>query len=260
MNRCTARRPVGARPGSSRRPAGVRPGAVRCTVFVLRRPRILYSMPPWGGRTGNFVHQTDPGRQAPDVVHSSRDPWGAPEAAAGYSCGTLDHRKAPVNFFFTRIGRKNRAEPASPHGTPRVQSRAFYGLTVRWKRRENREQPAQHRGAPRRPYGWWKMSRCPWEPRGSRPGTVRNWPKFLFLLALRAPEWICDLGLRSINTQMTCLWSAKALDTLSYTCSFKIAAASVECDLRNPYWSELNRFIGCFFFYYLLFCIQFLKS
>ena len=38
------------------------------------------------------------------------------------------------------------------------------------------------------------MSRCPWEPWGSRPGTVRNWPKCLFLLAVRAQEWICDLG------------------------------------------------------------------
>ena len=36
------------------------------------------------------------------------------------------------------------------------------------------------------------------------------------------------------------IWSAKALDTLSY--NFKIAA-SVECDLRNPYWSELNRLL-----------------
>ena len=118
--------PCGKLPGSVRltgaphgarlaRPAGVRPGAMRCTVFVLRRPRILYSMPPWGGRTGNFVHQTGPGRQAPDVVHSSPRPLRGP---------------------------------------------------VRWKCRENREQPAQHRGA--RTAG----EKCP-GARGNREGAGR---------------------------------------------------------------------------------------
>ena len=126
MNRCTARRPVGARLGSSRRPAGVRPGALRCTVFVLRRPRILYSMPPWGGpaRAILYIKRTPDGRRPTLYI--------APGTLEGPLRGPQDSRAAPLttarrpSFYFTIIDRKN-------------------GLTVRWKRRENREQPAQHR-------------------------------------------------------------------------------------------------------------------
>ena len=137
----------------------------------------------------------------------------APGTLEGPLRGPQDSRAAPLTTarrpsFFSHenwLEKSCGTRPAtgrSPHGTPRDASRAFYGLTVRWKRRENREQPAQHRGAPRRPYGWWKMSRCPWEPWGSRPGTVRNWPKFLFLLAVRVHSLLCHplVPVRSLDT------------------------------------------------------------
>ena len=187
------RGPHGARPASGRVPCGalfsssdVRASCIRCRREGAARAILYIKQTPDGRRPMLYI--------APGTLEG---PLRRPQDSRA---APLTTARRPSIFFHENWQEKScGTRPAtgrSPHGTPRVQSRAFYGLTVRWKRRENREQPAQHRGAPRRPYGWWKMSRCPWEPRGSRPGTVRNWPKCLFLLAVRAPEWICDLGFK----------------------------------------------------------------
>ena len=153
-----------------------REGAARAIFYIKRTPDgrrpVLYISPgtfegPWGGRRIAVRHPWAPQGARPCFLHEN---WQKNHAepdrpSAGARTGPLGCHHGPSTGFLRPNGQMKRPGESGAASS-----------------------------APRRPYGWWKMSRCPWEPWGSRPGTVRNWPKCLFLLAVRAPEWICDLG------------------------------------------------------------------
>ena len=168
--------------------------------------------------------------------------------------GPKDSRAAPLStarrlsMFFHENWQKNRAEPARPPAGARTGPLGcHHGPSTGFLRPNGQMKRPGESGAassaPRRPYGWWKMSRCPWEPWGSRPGTVRNWPKCLFLLAVRAPEWICDLGLNGavkvenlymylvpkkspVDNLILNPWSSITLENHTYVCVSKVTPKS----------------------------------
>ena len=80
------------------------------------------------------LHQTDPGRQAPGVVHYRlgplRGPWGGRRIAVRHPWAP----QGPRQGFSRELAEKScGACPAtgrSPHMTPRVPPRAFYGLST----------------------------------------------------------------------------------------------------------------------------------
>ena len=102
----------------------------QCHCIYTKR---VDSMPPWGGRTGNFYIKRTPDGRRPVLYISPGTFEGAVRVPKDCRAAPLSTATRPSRFF-TRIGRKScGACPAtgrSPHGTPRVPPRAFYGLST----------------------------------------------------------------------------------------------------------------------------------
>ena len=148
-------------------------------------------MLPFGVRAGNlYIGRTPYG--SPPVINITPGTFqGSARAPKGSRPAPLDTVRRPL-YLLTKIGEKESrgARPfagRSPGGPLMQPNGSFTGCL---RATGLNKTPGELRAASsthRRPYGFLKLSR-----RRSRTGTVRKWPKYLFLLAVRGPGVICE--------------------------------------------------------------------
>ena len=115
--------------------------------------------------------------------------------------------RAPIRFLLvndiqnrTETVRLSAGPPAMQIRAPSGLLRVVYGLSAVLRAHENAGKIGSSLLSTMAPVRLVKNSPGPFRIVGHPTGTTRKWPKSLFLLAVRGPDWICDSSISHITT------------------------------------------------------------
>ena len=162
---------------------------------------MIDSILPSSVRAGNLYIGRAPYGSRPVINITPGTFQGSARAPKGSRPVPLDTVRCPL-YLLTKIGEKESrgARPfagRSPGGPLMQPAGSFTGCL---RATDSNKTPGELGAASsthRRPYGFLKIIvPAPEESEGSRTCTVRKWPKYPFLLAVRGPGVICESPLR----------------------------------------------------------------